>query len=368
MIAVIGAGPAGLATAYYLQQAGLPYVVYEKATIAQAWKSHYQSLHLHTLKEVSALPGRPFPPETPTFPSRQQVVDYLEEYARHFKLNIQEGVELLSAQYHAYHKGWHLKTNQGEKEAHILVVATGIWSTPHRPEFAQERLFQGQILHANQYQTPQPFVGQRVLVVGGGNTGAELATELAQAGCEVSVLISEGTVFVPYPTSAGAMKAGAWLFRHLPAGLGNVLLQRARRRFDHLGLTWPNKPLVEAYPVVGFELPELIAAGKIKLFTQPIQQFTPSGVQLADGQTAAFDTVILATGYRPTLHFLGSEIERDKQQRPVLNGWQSTRNPHLFCVGFSYPATEGWLQALPRVAQEVVQQIQKGKNKNQPVT
>ena len=353
MITIIGAGPAGLATAYHLQQKNLPYVVLEKAHIGEAWRNHYDNLHLHTLKEVSALPGLPIPDHYPRFLSRAQVVDYLEQYAAHFKLNVQEGVTVRGAIYHAYHKSWHLETSAGKMDGQILVAATGIWSTPHRPHFVDEALFKGEIFHAQQYKNAQSYAGQRVLVVGGGNTGTEIAVEMAQAGAETTILIRNGTTFVPYPTSPTLMKTAATLFRYLPDRLGHLLLKPIRADFTHLGLQPPDQLLTQAYPVVGYELPEAVAAGRVKLVTAGIARFTPEGVLLQDNTAVSCDTVVLATGYRPTLDFLAGEVEVDEHGRVQTDRhYRSQKNKQLYCLGYDYPATSGWLQALPRVTRQ----------------
>jgi cation diffusion facilitator CzcD-associated flavoprotein CzcO len=360
MIIIIGAGPAGLATAYHLQQRQIPYLVLEKERVGAAWHNHYDGLHLHTLKEVSALPGFPMPDSYPSFPSRQQVADYLVQYAAHFGLAIREGVTVEAARYHAYHKTWHIETNQGMMGSQLLVATTGIWSTPFRPHFTDEELFGGEILHAQQYKNARPWTGKRVLVVGGGNTGTEIAVEMAEAGAETTILIRDGTTFVPYPTSPTAVKSAAWLMRHLPHSIGQKLLERTRRDFTHLGLEPPTRPLTQAYPVVGYELPEAIEVGQVRLISAGIARFTANGVQFTDGTQYPVETVVLATGYRPTLDFLAEAVDRAENGHPILDRqWRSPKSKALFCVGFTYPANEGWLQALPRVTHTAVGAIAK---------
>jgi cation diffusion facilitator CzcD-associated flavoprotein CzcO len=355
MILVIGAGPAGLATAYYLQQHGLDYCVLEKHSVGYSWQNHYDRLHLHTLKAVSGLPGLPMPANYPDFPSARQVQAYLQDYARHFRLNIEEGVEVCHASYQ--HNGWHLQTSKGERRGQVLVLATGIWSTPIIPAVPGIEQFDGQITHASTYRNPQPFVGQRVLVVGAGNSGAEIAVDLSEHGVDTAIAIRSGSSFVAYPRSALAMRLMAWFFRHAPRIIARPLLARARRTFDHIGIrTHPDAPL-DTYPVVGYELPEAVAAGQVRAYAG-LCEFIPGGARFEDGQEASFDSVIMATGYRPTVQMVRHAFEFDQDGFPRLSPrGRSTRNPHLYAVGFRYPTTAGFLQSLGREAQQVVRDL-----------
>lgn len=352
MVIVVGAGPAGLAVAYELQRRGLPYQVLERATIGYAWQQHYDRLHLHTLKQLSALPGLPMPQSYPAFPSAAQFQRYLQEYARHFQLAIRCGVEVHAARWQA--DGWQIQTSAGDLTAELLVVATGIWSTPYQPLLAGRAQFGGTIMHSSQYRNPAPFAGQRVLVVGVGNSGSEIAVDLAEQGVTTGIAIRGGATFVPYPRAATPLRLWAGLLRYLPRPAGERLLRRFRRDFSAIGIPAPAKPLLDAYPVVGYRLPDAIAAGRIRRYAG-LAGLIQGGAQFDDGQSAPFDSVILATGYRPTVQFVAGAVALDPAGRPQVDQhWRSLRQPKLVCVGFHYPATEGWLQAIGRVAREAV--------------
>ncbi len=355
MILVVGAGPAGLSVAHYLQQRRLPYQVLERHTVGYAWRNHYDRLHLHTLKQVSHLPGMPMPADYPAFPSAAQFQAYLEQYARRLRLNIACDVDVTHAAWMG--ESWRLETSQGIRSGTTLIVATGIWSTPYRPRFTCEETFGGTILHARDYHNPEPFRRQRVLVVGAGNSGTEIAVDLSEHGVATGIAIRTGTTFALHPRHASAVQAAAWLLRTVPRPAGEWLLRRARRDFSAVGIQPPDGPLLDAYPVVGYSLPAAVTAGNITLYGG-IARFTPGGVQFADGHAGPFDTIILATGYRPSVQFVAHELDFDAQGWPVVDQyWRSQRNPQLICVGFRYPATEGWLQAIGRVARTAVRGI-----------
>ena len=355
MILIVGAGPAGLATAYYLQRRGLPFRILEREAAGATWRHHYDHLHLHSLKEVSALPGLPMPEDYPPFPSGEEVAQYLADYAAHFDFPIERGVQVIDAH---YRDGWHLTTTRGHFDGDVLVAATGIWSTPHRPHFPGEDEFTGRILHAKDYKRPEPFGGQRVLVVGVGNSGSEVAVGLAREGVHVDIAVRSGVRMVPYPSSERMTRIVSWLLRHLPRSVANTLLRFAQRDFSDVGLPLPDKPIVDVYPVVGFGLVDEVQAGRIGV-KPGLSHFSEEGVHFEDGQRETYDVVILATGYRPSLQFLAG-VDTDERGLPRLeppHNVRSAQNPALFCVGYHYPTNEAWFQALPRVAKEAAAEI-----------
>jgi cation diffusion facilitator CzcD-associated flavoprotein CzcO len=351
MIVVVGAGPAGLALAYELQRRGLNYQVLERHAVGHAWSQHYDGLRLHTLKQVSALPGLLMPEYYPDFPSRAQFLAYLQGYATHFKLRIAESVELLRADTDG--REWRLATSRGLMRASILVMATGIWSAPVRPDISGEREFGGALLHSSDYRNPSPFRGRRVLVIGAGNSGTEIALDLAEQRVEVALSVRGGVAFGPRPRSAAAMRFVAWLLRTVPAPLAEGLLRR--RDFRHLGLPLPSGSPLDHYPVVGYELPEAVAAGRVSVFGA-VERLAPGMVHFAGGRAVPFDAIILATGYRPALGPVAHLLDVDERGRPLLDAYgRALRAPRLVCVGYTYPTTEGWLQAIGRVARTAVE-------------
>lgn len=349
MITIVGAGPAGLALGYFLQRQRRSFLILERHSVGWSWQNHYDSLHLHTLKGNSALPGLPMPAGYPDFASRRQVVDYLQGYARHFALPVEENVAVERAWRAA--DRWQLSTSAGEMQTDTLVVATGIWSTPVVPTLPGLDMFHGHTLHGRDYRNPTPFGNQRVLVIGAGNTGCEIAAELAAAGVATGLVVRSGVAFVPYPRSATAMAFTAWFTRTFPR-LSDRILARTRPDFSDIGLPSPAVPPTQAFPVVGFELPEAVRAGQVTVYPA-IACVEAEGVRFVDGRFAAVDTLVFATGYRPTIDFLDPAPTVDDHGRVA----EPAQFPNLHMLGMFYPNTEGWLQSIGRFARKVADTI-----------
>ncbi len=178
---IIGAGPAGLAVGACLKRAGQPFVMLEQASqVGAVWQRHYRRLHLHTPKQLSGLPYLPFPRADPRYPSRLQVIRYLERYAQHFSLAPRFGQQVSAARYLG--RQWEVQTQDALYRADNLVVATGYTRTPHCPTWPGQAEFRGPLLHSSSYRSGAEFRGQRVLVIGAGNSGSEIALDLWEQG------------------------------------------------------------------------------------------------------------------------------------------------------------------------------------------
>jgi cation diffusion facilitator CzcD-associated flavoprotein CzcO len=343
-VLVIGAGPAGLATSRELTIRGIAHAVLERGpAIAHTWENLYDGLVLHTGKLFSTLPGQPFPKSTPVFPTRRDFLEYLNRYAESFRAPVRTGSPVVTA--HRQPDRWRVRLEDGtELDARVLVVASGIVSRPHVPSFPDQPRFLGPVMHSVDYRRPQPYAGERVLVVGAGNSAGEISVELANAGAHVSVSVRSGVRVVPrellgVPIQYFGVAIGV-LPKTLQRAINNLtsaLSARARPQVLPRGTLGS----CSAVPLIGFHLVDAIRAGAIQL-KPGIAGFMERGVHFTDGSEAEFDRVILATGYRAAIGFLGNQVRTDpcgfaaRRDRVV-----SADQPHLYFVGHNYDTRGG---------------------------
>ena len=341
-----------------LQRRSLDSVVLEQASTGHVWAEHYDGLRLHTLKAVSALPCLGMPDRLPDFPSGPQVRDYLVEYRRHFDIEVREGVRVHSAQ--RDDRTWLLRTDAGDLRTPVLVAATGIWSRPVRPDIPGLSRFPGQVVHSADYRNPAPFAGRRVLVIGAGNSGCEISAGLGGVAGSVSLSVRSNVLFVPRPDSAVRSRVGASVLRLAPRRVASWLVDRVRHDHTDIGLPPPARHSAENYPVVGDELPDAVRTGKVEI-VGGVRAFDGDEVRYDDGSSARIDDVVLATGFRPALDWLDdSALRYSRTGTPVVDQyWRSVRDRRLVCVGFDYPNTEGWLQAIGRVSRQAASGVHK---------
>jgi indole-3-pyruvate monooxygenase len=361
-IVVIGAGPAGLAASASLRRAGLPHLVVDRAPdVAASWKQHYDRLHLHTVKGHSGLPFTPWPRNAPRYPSRDEVVSYLERYAEQHRIAPHFGVEVQRVTRGSTH--FSVDTGAGRLEPRFVVVATGYNGVANRPEFPGLGGFTGNVVHTERYKNPQTYVGKRTLVVGCGNSGAEIALDLAEHGIDVAMVVRGPAHVVPRDLFGRPSQETGILLSRLPVAWRDALvapiLRVAVGDLSRWGIVrpalGPNRLIEDAgrIPILDIGTIAQVKAGNIRV-RPGIDAVLPDGIRFVDGRREAFDAIILATGYRPGLdRFIdGFRSMSDVRGRPQQFG-EETRVPGLFFVGFRNPPT-GALREIaieaPRVA------------------
>jgi cation diffusion facilitator CzcD-associated flavoprotein CzcO len=339
---IIGAGPAGLATAAALRSRGLNAAILEKSdAVGAVWRRHYDRLHLHTDRARSALPGMPIPKAYGRYPSRAQVVEYLEAYAAKFDLK-----PIFNAPVRAVRRdgrAWRAEAGENSRTASIVIAATGWADYPYVPTWPGMATFGGPILHSSVYRNPAPFVGKRTLVIGYGNSGAEIALDLAEAGIDVVLSVRSPVNIVPRELFGVPIlafpAAEQWLPPRVADALNAPLVRLAIGSIEKLGLKRsPKGPLQSIeedgrVPLIEIGTLDAIRDGRIKL-RGDVASFSRESVSLRRSPAERFDAVILATGFRPDLRALLPDAKDvlNATGAPLVSG-QMTAEPGLFFCG-----------------------------------
>jgi putative flavoprotein involved in K+ transport len=316
----VGGGQAGLAMGYYLCEQGRRFAIFERgASIAPAWRERWDSLTLFTPRRYSALPGLLFPGDPDGYPTRDEVIAYLESYAETFELPIELNSEVRTLS----HEGGRFVLDVGGETvtAERVVVATGPFQTPYVPKLAQDLDAGVWQAHSTGYRQPGDVPDGAVLVVGGGNTGFQIAKELSATH---KVLLAVGSKQKPLPQRIAGRDLFWWLTktRLLSATVNSRLGSKLRYRDTLIGSS--PRELERSY---GVELKPraLAAAGRI--------------VRFEDESELEVGAVIWATGYRPDFSWIDLPIvdsdERLRHRRGV------TEIPGLYFLGLTWQWTRG---------------------------
>lgn len=349
---IIGAGPAGLAMAGQLAQRKLPFTVLEASDhIGVSWRNHYDRLHLHTVKAYSALPHFPFPANFPTYASRLQVVDYLERYAEHVGIKPHFNQKVTGIRRDTAGKGWQVQTETDRFTADAVVVATGYNRVPNIPELPGQRDFRGIVWHSHEYRNGAPFRNENTLIVGMGNTGAELALDLLENGSTPFISIRGPVNIVRRDTFGRPTQPMAIFLSQFPNWFYDIMASLSQRLsvgdVSAYGLGKPTNP--PSYdtrrgkiPVIDVGTLDQIKAGRITVLPG-IERIHAKTVTFTDGRELPFDAIILATGYRPGLAaVLGSDLAATLlNDRGFPKGlWFSQPNlKGLYFLGFTTPVS-----------------------------
>jgi putative flavoprotein involved in K+ transport len=309
---VIGAGQAGLAAGYHLRRAGLSFAILEAADKpGGSWPGYYESLTLFSPSRYLGLPGMP-----ERFPTRDEVTAYLRRYAESFGLPVLTGERVLRAERAG--AGFRvLKAGGGEYRARTLIAATGSFARPHRPRFPGQEAFRGRILHAAEYRNTGPFRGKRVVVVDAGNSAVQIAHELA-AVARTTLATRAPLRFEPQ-TILGR-DVHFWLSA---TGLDRLPLGRL---FD---VSEPGGVVDDGTYAAA------VRSGRPD--RRPVfSRFTEGGVVWDEGEEAAVDAVVLATGYRPNLDYLRPLGILREDGRPYQRAGMARSVPGLYFVGLPF--------------------------------
>ena len=339
---IIGSGPAGLAAAQRLNSAGLKSIILDKAeAVGSVWRRHYDRLHLHTPRLHSSLPGLTMPSAYGRYPSRAQFVDYLENYVAKFELKPNFNAPVSTVRRDG--QRWRVEAGVNSASAPVVVVATGWADFPHAPKWPGMETFQGPILHSSLYRGSAPYAGKRVLVVGFGNSGAEIALDLCEAGAHVTLSVRSPVRILPRDLMGMPILSFAIAQRFLPARVADFInapiIRLAVGSIEKLGLKRAAKGPLQMIeedgrvPVLDVGTVAKIRAGAIRV-RGAIERFSANGVTFTEGAHEPYDAVILATGFKPDLRALLPDAAGvlDERGRPLVSD-KPTAEPGLYFVG-----------------------------------
>ena len=311
-IVIIGGGQMGLSLGYYLRRAGADFLILDAEDgPGGAWRHGWDSLRLFSPAGYSSLPGWLMPPPAHEgYPTRDDVLDYLSRYEARYEFPIQRPVRVESVKRAS--DRLEVVTDKGRFAARAVVSATGTWSHPYIPEIEGRELFKGVQVHSAHYVRPEDYSGQTVLVVGGGNSGAQIVAELAPVARTLWVTTHD-PLFLPddvdgrvlFERAVARMKAGPG---DTPVGgIGDIVMvppvKEARARGD---------------------------LGSVR----PFERITAKGVVWPDGSEMAVDAVIWCTGFRAALDHLEALGVVEDDGRVLVDGQRSVKEPRLWLAGY----------------------------------
>jgi indole-3-pyruvate monooxygenase len=309
---IIGASISGLSCAASLQKHDIEYIVIERENmIAAPWHHHYDRLHLHTSKRFSHLPYKKFGRIISRYPSRRQVIEYLNDYQRTFHIKPIFNTEALLVKREG--NQWITETNNGIYTSRFLIMATGPYAKPKAIGFKEIASFSGRILHSCQYKTGRDFKNQKVLVVGFGNSASEIAIDLYEHGAAPSMSVRSPVNVIPRDILGVPVQELSILLSPLPPKLADIiskpLINLTLGDLSKTGLQQKSYGPLEQIrrdakaPVLDIGTMQLIRQGDIRVFGD-IDFIDDSKVHFKSGQQENFDAIIAGIGYDPDYSIL----------------------------------------------------------------
>ncbi len=313
-VVIVGGGQSALAVAYFLRRTSLSVVILDNGQVAGgAWVHGWDSLHLFSPVQWSSLPGWGMP-AVHGYPTRDDVVKYLTQYEKRYDFSIERPV--LVTDVRPDDDAFAVHTDQGVWRARAVISATGTWSQPYVPAYLNRSSYAGRQIHSAHYRNAAPFEGKKVLVIGGGNSGAQILAEVSSVAKTTWVTQTEpiflpddvdGRVLFDRATAKWKAQQEGRILQDPPGGLGDIVM---------------------VGPVKAARERGVLSA------VRPFRAFTDRGVVWQDGSQTAFDAVIWCTGFRPALQHLKSLGIVDADGKVALSGTQSVEVPGLWLMGY----------------------------------
>ncbi|MGD6777604.1 flavin-containing monooxygenase [Sutcliffiella horikoshii] len=341
-VVIIGAGQAGLSMGYYLKKEGIPFVIVDgNEQVGDSWRKRYQSLVLFTPRRYSSLPGLALSGEPEGFPTKDEMAEYFQQYVSHFSLPVKSNVEVESLT--KKNESFHMITNQGELTAKTVIVATGSFQKPYIPQVFESSENQPFQIHSSQYISPKDIQGDSVLVVGGGNSGAQIAVELAE-GKHVTIAVSHPFKFLPLKILGRSIFYWLEMVGLLFAGVDTPKGRWFQKQPD---------------PIFGKELKTHLNSGKVKLKPRVSKVFGHT-VTFADDTRKEFDSIVWSTGFIPAYEWINIEGVLGADGKPIhKRGVTEVSGLYFLGLPWQYTRGSGLLYGVGRDAEYLMEYLSK---------
>lgn len=374
---VIGAGPAGLAAAGALRHYGVPHVVLERSDhVGASWHNHYDRLHLHTVRWLSHLPGYKLPRRYGSWVARDDLIEYFGDYVQAHNLDVRLGVEVQKLE--RRNGSWLVRTDGEDFEADRVVVATGYNKHPYLPDWPGLDAYTGDLIHSAYYKSPKPYAGKHVLVVGTGNSGAEICVDLVEGGASrVRLSVRTPPTILQRDVNGFPGQALGVFMRHLPVPVMDRVWPAVQKSaIGSLAEHGLPDPLPGAYskfmrddvvPILDVGLVPLLKEGKVEIVAA-VSGFEGANVILADGKKIRPNAIIAGTGFRRGLEPLVGDfgIVEPVKGRPIVHGAKEHPDaPGVHFIGYTNPIS-GMLREIAIDARRIARHIARDKRRGRP--
>ena len=346
-VVVIGAGQAGLSVGYHLRRLGLSFVILEaNARVGDSWRHRWDSLRLFTPAQYDGIVGLPFPAARHSFPTKDDMANYLERYASHFDLPVRTGVRVQRLSRNG--AKYQIDTDHGHIEANHVVVAMASYQEPRVPAFSRELSPHMVQIHSREYRSPAQLNDGPVLVVGAGNSGAEIAMELARS--HRVVLSGRDTGHVPFRMDSA-------IGRMLVPVLFRIVFHRILTVRTPIGRKMRATAISQGTPLIRVKPRDLAAAGVERVGR--VAGVSGGRPRLADGQRLDVANVVWCTGFTPGFGWIDLPV-LDADGEPRHDGGLVAEEPGLYFVGlhFLYSLSSTMIQGVSRDAERIALAIE----------
>ena len=340
-IVIVGGGAAGLTTAGALKQIGLESVILDKDDrVGGTWARRYERLHLHSVRAFSGLAHYPIPRRFPKYIPKDMFVQYLQDYAGHFDLKFVGGCPVSKVR--RRDGAWNVESAQGEWRCRVVVIATGHYGTPRLPDWLGAKDYPGRLTHSVEHKTGRDYKDQRVLVIGAGNSGSEIAADLVEQGAAfVASSIRTPPPVVPRDVLGTPVQVFGIVMSPLPPKLadriGRLIARAVMGNLSRYGIRPPAWQPFSAHriPIIDVGFVKQLKRGRIHVRPN-ISRFTPTGVVYEDGRAEDFDAVIAATGFESGLsQLIDAPGLIDQRGYPAYPSGRPTAHPGFYFMGYT---------------------------------